>query len=167
MLVFVVVSVGVVFHYSFVQQSLWWIFHLFIIFWGVWFPFHYNKFKNNGRFKKVTFVLTIVGILAPILPIIITVSDTAMSVRGQANETITSRGLGYIAFTYPTIFCAPGRVSFFTYIIPFTMVLAGGGPLIILIIFHFCKVRQCYNSSHLMNIVLLWHYSPVIKLIHA
>ncbi len=127
------------FNYCYIQLSLWWMFHLFIIFWGVWFPFHYNKFKSNGNLRKVSTVLTVIGILAPTLVIIITVSDTALLVQRQANETITSRGLGYDAFSHLPIFCASGRTSFYTYIIPLSLILAGGGPLI------FCIVLQLYK----------------------
>ncbi len=135
-----------IFNYSYVQISLWWIFHLSVVFWGVWFPFHYDRQKKNGNFKKVGIGLSIAGLLAPILTIVITVAHDAV-VRRQV-DGVYSEGLGYSDYQHLPIFCAPIHVSLYTIYLPLILSLAGGGPVIFLVFLRFYQVSmQCCHTS--------------------
>jgi len=136
---------GMIFHYGLHQLSLWWIFHLLIIFWGVYFPFHYNRYKLNGRLKKVMIILTLAGIFLPLLSVSAVVIEKAVSVRGQQNTSLRSQGLGYSDFTFPPTFCTPNSLqsAFYFLLLPLILIFAVAGPLILLIIYKFCKVSYC------------------------
>ena len=133
-------------NYSNVQISLWWIFHLSVVFWGVSFPFHYDRQKKKGNLKKVGIILSIAGLLAPILTVIITVAHDAV-IRRQG-KGVFSDSLGYSDYQHLPIFCAPTHVSLYTQYLPLILSLAGGGPVIFLVFLRFYQVSmQCYHTS--------------------
>ena len=51
-------TVGVVFHYTFINMALWWFFHVAIFFHKVLFPFQANRFEKLGRNKYIFATVT-------------------------------------------------------------------------------------------------------------
>ena len=85
--VYVLCCLGVVYYYGLLQIAMWLLFHSGALFWGIVFPFHYRRWKNEGRFKYIHITTVILALLVPTIPAFVNLR------------------FGYAVFSSPTFAC--------------------------------------------------------------
>ena len=122
--------IGFVFHFCWVFISVLWFLHLFHLFLGVVFPF-WSRFLSEQKWKIRLHVVEVIGsvILCSLAPtIFVSVSE-------------------YTLARYPPLFAIPSRdVSFYTIILPLTIVLASGVNLTFYTFWTIHKVMLAHNG---------------------
>ncbi len=106
-------------------------------------PLNYQKMKDGKVMKYTHIILVVLGIILPSFPIIATTSRFATLPTEVQNTAIISGGIGYISFTWPSIFCTSFNTStiMYTFILPIELLLAIGGPLLFITFYILYKVN--------------------------
>ena len=117
---------GVAHSYFVLQITLWVTFHALGLCWGIMFPFHYKRFKTEGRIKYVRVITIILGLVLP------AISALAPLVGGY---TITPSPIDYCV----------GRniaITFFTTILPSSVLTAASSTVLIILFWIIFKVKK-------------------------
>ena len=116
------------------QLEIWWIFQVGVLFWRLQFPFHARYWEQRGAFKYIHIVMLFLGVLVPCVPAII-----ALVVSG------------FTAVDYLPFLCAPkGRdASFYTLLLPGSIVLATGVTLLWILTWKIIKVCALHEDVHI------------------
>ena len=61
---------GIVFTYVLIQGSLFVTFHTLGLCWGIVFPFHYRRFKTEGRIKYIHITSVILALVLPAISLL-------------------------------------------------------------------------------------------------
>ena len=106
------------------QGSLWWILNIIAIFWKVQIPFHSRYYDNMNRTRYIHIACVIIALIFPV------VAPVTLSIEG-----------GFIIARFPPIVCAGRDVAatFYTTVLPATLIYAIGTTLILLILW---KIRR-------------------------
>ena len=117
---------GGVFYYIQLQTALWWIFHVSALFYGVQFPFHSRSFKAANRTKYVHVIMVVIALILPLVPVI------SCAVIG-----------GYTITSFPPILCtgSDADATFYSLVLPITIILGIGASLLVLIFWAVHKVK--------------------------
>ena len=59
---------GIAHAYGISQAGCWVLILVLLIFWGLYFPFHYQRFKASGHFKRVHITAVVLAIALPTIP---------------------------------------------------------------------------------------------------
>ena len=99
---------GIANSYLLVQITLWGTFHALGLCWGIVFPFHYRRFKIEGRIKYIHVITVVLGLVLPAISALVPLID------------------GYTITPSPIDHCV-GRneiIIFFTTILPISVLMA-------------------------------------------
>lgn len=122
---------GLVFTYSLQQICIWGALHAAFIYWGMRYPFSYRMFKISGRIRYVHVISVILAVVAPLPGALIHLKD------------------GYIITANPSVICA-GRntdYTYYTFILPLSVVLAITMCLLVLIFWTVLKVSGFWGIA--------------------
>lgn len=125
---------GIVNIYGLIQLTLPSVFHSFGLFWSIVFPFHYRRFKLEKKIKYVHITTLVLVLALPVFPALLHLID------------------GYSVGLGPFYTCI-GRntvVTYFTFILPISIILAIATSLMIIIFWTIFKV-------YMGNIIILYH----------
>ena len=110
--------------YLLLQITLWGTFHALGLCWGIAFPFHYRRFKTEGRVKYVHITTVVLGLALPAISALVPLVD------------------GYTITPSPIDSCA-GRnadITFFTMILPISILIAASSTVLIILFWIIFKV---------------------------
>ena len=115
---------GVVSFYIIIQGTLWWILNIIAIFWKVQFPFHSRYYDNINRTRYIHIACVVIALIFPV------VAPVTLAIEG-----------GYIVSRFPPIVCVGRDVAatFYTTVLPATLLYATGTTLVLLIVW---KIRR-------------------------
>ena len=118
---------GIVETYVIMQAIVLWILHVFATFWKVQFPFHSRYWDDIGRIKYVHAACVLLALLLPVIPPI------AISLNG-----------GFIMPRFPPIVCVGRKAdaTFYSFILPITIMLAVGTTLLLMILWRVRRVSE-------------------------
>ncbi|XP_019850181.1 PREDICTED: uncharacterized protein LOC109580977 [Amphimedon queenslandica] len=118
---------GAIFHYFYLNMTLWWFFHVMSIFYKVMFPVFAKEHKNKDKFIHI--VLLILGILIPIPGVLL-----ALTVKKYKSYTL---------FTFPSYVCVPrnGELQYYSLLLPLDVLLGIGLFCLVLILWRLHKHR--------------------------
>ena len=111
--------------YLLLQITLWGTFHALGLCWGIVFPFHYRRFKTEGRVKYVHGITVVLGLVLPAIPALAALVD------------------GYTVTLSPIDVCG-GRnkdITFFTTILPISTLIAASSTVLIILFWIIFKVK--------------------------
>lgn len=154
---------GMVFIYTLIQLTVWWLFHTASLFWKIQFPFHARSFR---RTKCIHISCFVAGILVPLVPIIASVANSAADFDSDsfaaANVSFLNHGLGYSLTRFPPILCTGSNsdVIFYSVVMPIELVLAVGCSLLIVMFWTIHKVSP-YSHIPPASFLLYSGTSPV------
>ena len=60
-------------------------FHTLGMCWSIVFPFHYRRFKTEGRIKYIHAFTVVVGLVLPVIPALLPLIDGYVIIPGQFN----------------------------------------------------------------------------------
>ena len=125
---------GVVFHYIALQQTLLWLFHILVVFWTVKFPIQAKNFSNKHQY--VHFVMLVLVIVLPCIPL----------------AAVLATG-GSILASFPPFQCFARNsdVTYYTFILPASIMMGTGIALIILILHTLIHVTALRRNSSLKD----------------
>ena len=123
---FTALYTGVVYYYSLIQITMWLLFHSGAMFWSIVFPFHYRRWKLEGRVKYVHITTVILALLVPAIS-----PFTALLKDGYVITTSTYVCLG-----------RNSDVSFATLVLPISIFGAIGSSMLIIIFWTILKVKK-------------------------
>ena len=113
------------------QLGLFILFHAIGLFWGVVFPFHFRKFKAEGKLKYIHIATVLIALLLPLVPALLHLER------------------GYVVANSPTVVCY-GRsidVTFFSFILPLSSILAVTTSILIIMFWIIFKVSLLKKMS--------------------
>ena len=122
---------GIVFTYGMSQLGIFILFHAVGLCWGVVFPFHFWKFKAEGKLKYVHIATLLIALLLPLVPALLQLKD------------------GYVVANSPTVICY-GRsidITFFSFILPMSTILAVATSILTIMFWIIFKVNTS-DSMH-------------------
>ena len=111
--------------YLLLQLTLWGTFHTLGLCWSIAFPFHYRRFKTEGRVKYVHGITVVLGLVLPAIPALAALVD------------------GYTVTLSPIDVCG-GRnkdITFFTTILPISTLIAASSTVLIILFWIIFKVK--------------------------
>ena len=117
-------NTGIGFMYGMAQLGLFVLFHAIGLCWGVVFPFHYRKFKAEGKLKYIHITTVLIALFLPLVPALLHLKE------------------GYGIADTPTVVCQ-GRnvhVTFFTLILPMSAILAVATSVLVVMFWKIFKV---------------------------
>ena len=160
MYLYFIYSAGIVETYIKSQGLIWWLFHTANLFWEVKFPYHARNFKISSRKKYIYLTCIIVGILLPLVPITIIMTDTAVDLQKQnenspskqRNNLFLSEGLGFGHIALPALICASTNTdaTFYSLLIMIDVILAYGCTMLIII---FWSVHKIYIKRKQVQVI--------------
>jgi hypothetical protein len=122
---------------------LWGTFHALGLCWGIAFPFHYRRFKTEGRVKYVHIITVVLGVALPTIPALVPLVD---------GYTITLSGFDVCG----------GRnvaITFFTTILPISVLMAASSTVLIILFWIIFKVKISSNSS----VMILYNFCLISR----
>lgn len=133
-------NAGMVFTYTLIQLTVWWLFHTASLFWKIQFPFHA---RASQRIKCIHISCFIVGILIPLIPIIASVAKSAAKFDSSSGMgSFLDRGLGFTVTRFPPVLCTGSDkdVVFYSVVMPIDIVLSVGCSMLIIMFWTIHKV---------------------------
>ena len=120
-----------VYLYTLLQNSMWLTFHAVTLCWGIVLPFHYRRFKCEGKLKYVYIVTVTLAVILPLVPVLVLLKD------------------GYtIVYSRPILCNGRNRQhTFFTIILPICLLLATCSSALIVLFWVILKV-----NTHLITL---------------
>ncbi|XP_019850180.1 PREDICTED: uncharacterized protein LOC109580976 [Amphimedon queenslandica] len=118
---------GAIFHYFYLNMTLWWFFHVMSVFYKVMFPVFAKEHKEKDKFIHI--VLLILGILIPI--------------PGVSLALTVEKYKSYTLFTFPSYVCVPrnGELQYYSLLLPLNVLLCIGLFCLVLIFWRLQKHR--------------------------
>ena len=138
---------GVLFTYGLAQLGLFILFHAVGLCWGVVFPFHFRKFKAEEKLKYIHVTTVLIALFLPTVPALLHLEK------------------GYGIASSPTTICF-GRsvaVTFFSLILPLSVVLAITTSVFVIIFWIIFKVQNNNKVVKKPNVYV--HYA--LYLLHV
>ena len=123
---------GIAYSYLSLQITLWGTFHALGLCWGIMFPFHYRRFKTEGRIKYVHVTTVILGLVLPAISALVPLAG------------------GYTITPSPINHCV-GRnmaITYFTIILPISILMAASSTVLIILFWIIFKVKNLQNGYH-------------------
>ena len=116
--------IGIVSSYAIVQIILLVTFHAMGLGWSIMFPFHYRRFKTNGRIKYIHASTVALSLVLPAIPALL------LTIHG------------YIVIPGPFEFCIPRNIdiAYFTITLPISILLATTTSIFVLLFWKILKV---------------------------
>ena len=114
--------------YGMAQLGLFVLCHAVGLCWGIVFPFHFRQFKAKEKLKYIHITTVLTVLLLPLVPALLHLKS------------------GYGIADSPTIICQ-GRsidVTFFTFILPMSAILAVATSVLVIM---FWKIFKVHNTS--------------------
>lgn len=118
--------IGITNIYLLVQIIFWNNFHTLGLGWGILFPFHYRRFKTEGKIKYIHIVTVILGLVLPAISALAPLID------------------GYTVTPSPIDNCV-GRnmaITFFMAVLPISILLAVNSTVLVILFWTIFKVYQ-------------------------
>ena len=127
---------GIAGSYLLVQIVLWGTFHALGLTWGLVFPFHYRRFKAEGKIKYIHVVAVILGLVLPAIPALVPLID------------------GYTITPNYIITCVERNeaIIFFTVILPISVLLAVTSTSLVILFWIIFKVYWCNVLPMLVHV---------------
>lgn len=142
-----------IFTYTLLQLSVWWLFHTTVLFWTIFFPFHARSYRRSRRMKYIYATSIILGLAIPLVPVIASMSEFAVRVNSDPvlqvqNVTFFSGGLGYANFRFPPILCTAtsADIAFYALYLPIIIIVMVGVIQLILLFWKIHKVSYCITT---------------------
>ena len=131
---------GITYSYLLLQVTLWGTFHALGLCWSILFPFHYRRFKTEGRIKYIHIVTLIVGLVLPAIFALVPLTD------------------GYTISPSPIDNCIARNTAtiYYTITLPISILLAASSTGLVIL---FWKIFKVLNSCQLSHRI----YSPFIS----
>ena len=97
------------------------------LFWKVQFPLHSRSFETAHRTKYIHVIMVVLALLIPLIPVI------TSEIKG-----------GYTMTRFPTILCTGSDkdVTFYTMVLPITIILGIGTSILVFIFWKIHTVRK-------------------------
>ena len=116
---------GITDFYVFSQISLWRMFHTLGLCWSIVFPFHYRRFKTEGRIKHIHVSTVVLGLVLPSIPALLPLIDGYVIIPGQHH------------------FCTGSNVTiiFFIVVFPVSILVATSTTMLVIIFWKIFKVN--------------------------
>ena len=119
--------IGFVFYYTLVQSSMWGLLHTVFLFWAVVFPFSYRQLRISGRIRYAHIISVVLAVVIPLPAPLAHLKD------------------GYVLLIInPPLTCL-GRnttITFFTYILTISIILAAVSCQLVIIFSTIFKVNS-------------------------
>ena len=132
-----------VFTYTLMQLTVWWLLHTTFLFWKIQFPFHSRSFEVTHRIKYIHIVCIIVGFLFPLVPIVTSMADFAVDLKSSnSSQSFVDGGMGFTITRFPPILCTGSDrdAVFYSVVFPINLALAIGCTLLICTLWTIHKV---------------------------
>ena len=115
---------GIAHTYLILQITLWGAFHALGLCWGIVFPFHYRRFKMEGRIKYVHVITVVLGLVLPAISALVPLID------------------GYTITPSPIDHCVVRNmmIHYFTSILPISILVAASSAVLIILFWIIFKV---------------------------
>ena len=126
---------GIVNTYLLVQITFWGTFHTLGLTWGVVFPFHYRRFKAEGKVKYIHTATVILGLVLPAISTLVPLIDGYTVVLSSAYDCVT-----------PNM-----ATTFFATILPVTSLLAVSCIALVVLFRSLFKVTMHDKPVQLQN----------------
>ena len=124
-----------IFHtYILVQISMWVLFHAMGILGGVGFPFKYRKFKAEGKFKYIHISTVVITIILPLVPALLLLID----------------GYSIIPASLDVCFGRNVDLTYFTLVLPFSILFALATTILIAMFWKIVKVMQEWHTIYVV-----------------
>ena len=106
---------------------MWATFHALGLCWGIAFPFHYRRFKTEGRIKYIHVITVVLGLVLPAIPALAPLVDGyTIAISPNAIDTCEGRNT---------------TITFFTIILPISILVAAGSTVLIILFWIIFKVK--------------------------
>jgi hypothetical protein len=147
---------GMVQVYSIISLTVWWIMLTATLFWKIWFPFNAKMREAKHQIKYIHIGCGLAGLLIPFIPVIAHMTSFAEQAKSDPSIDFVSGGLGFTLVKFPPIPCIGNNksITFYTIILPSTIVL-GIGITLILLVFWLVHRVSIYTSAMLIIYNLL------------
>ena len=119
---------GIVFTYVLIQGSLFVTFHTLGLCWGIVFPFHYRRFKAEGRIKYIHITSVILALVLPAISALLHLVNGYSIGPGQIGVCMGRS----IAITY------------FATLLPLSVILPMNTSALVIIFWKILKVKHAY-----------------------
>ncbi len=127
-------STGIVFQYTLLQTSIWWLFHTTSLLWKIRFPFHARSFEaSRHKIRHIHIACIVAAVVLPLVPVIATMVDFGVKVETDdrlmsVNATFLKSGLGYNTIRFPPVLCGGvnSNVVYYTAIFPINVIVIVG-----------------------------------------
>lgn len=118
---------GAVFYYAVLQQVCIWFFHVVVIFWGIAFPFSSRRLKKKGYQKVLHLSIVLISFVFPVIPLAV----------GFATG-------GYTIPRFPPTTCLAANLdaTFYSFILPITVIMAAGISLVACMVCLLCGLSR-------------------------
>ena len=131
---------GIITYYCIFQLAVLWFCHLVALFWKVRFPLQARSFQKANRMKYIHITCIAIGVLAPVIPVIATISQFS---HGKSSDEAVKGGLGFGVTRFPPLMCTGkhGNTIFYSFTVPSAIMLMIGIALIATLFWIIHKVR--------------------------
>ena len=123
--------------YLLLQLTLWGTFHALGLCWSIAFPFHYRRFKTEGRVKYVHVITVVLGLILPAIPALAPLVDGYTITLSQI-DTCVGRNMD---------------ITFFTTILPISILVAADSTVLIILFWIIFKVKISFDSGPIPIII--------------
>ena len=130
----IIMYAGIVDTYGIVQLTLWVAFHALGLCWGIVFPFHYRRFKIEGRIKYIHVTTVVFALVFPAILALLNLID-GYSIAPGPIDACTGRNV---------------TITYFTTILPVSVLLAVATSVLVILFWKIFKVRN--TMQHAINI---------------
>ena len=124
-------NAGVVHTYGLVQAALWVTFHALGLCWGIVFPFHYRRFKTEGRIKYIHVTTVVLAFVLPAIPALLHLIE----------------GYSIAPGSFGICFGRNKAIVYFTMILPMSILLATTTSVLVILFWKIFKVRLTSMQS--------------------
>ncbi len=107
-----------------------------MVFWTIKFPFHYRSYQNDRKIKYIHVTVLVLGLVLPGVPVGATIA---------AGEYVLTR--------FPPIVCLADNedASFYSLILPISILVAAGTSLLIVVFYEILKV-SCSSRRYMYSL---------------
>ena len=121
------VYAGIVFTYGLIQGSLFVVFHAVGLCWGIVFPFHYRRFKTEGRIKYIHITSVILALVLPAISALLHLIGGYSIGSGLITSVCSGRSIA---------------IAYFTTILPVSVLLSMTTSVLVIMFWKLLKVKH-------------------------
>ena len=116
--------------------------------WKIRFPFHARRFESAHRVRYIHITCVIVGLLVPLLPVIVTIADSAVDARKNPDTEQTGT-LGFSLTRSPPILCTgiDRTATYYSLALPLNLILMVGMTELVVIFWLIHKVSTEHHKA--------------------